>query len=112
MITKLFDMAVPAHPPGSPLVPGEQWFPHRGAKQRRRYMRQRCAPAMKSNVPGIKAVIARLKAACDGGREDPYEEMYPMICEAMHEAEAGGSWVDIVNQQLDQFEQVQGEGES
>ena len=110
MITKLFDLSVPKRPPGSPLAPGKQWLPHCGAKQRERYMRQRCAPAMKSDVPDIKATIARLEAACDGGREDPYEELYPMICEAMDEAEQTGRWwIDIVNKQLDQFERVQGE---
>ncbi len=108
-----FDMAVSAPPPGSVLPTGQQWLAHRGAKQRRRYMRQRCASVMKSNVPEVKATIARLAAMCDGGLDDPYEELYPMICEAMYETEQTvGWWVDIVNRQLDQFEEAQAEGES
>ncbi len=100
-----FDLAVPARPPGSILPPGNQWVGHVGTNQRRRQMRQRCAAVMKSNVPEIKATVARLAAVCDGGLDDPYAELYPMICEAMSETVVEqGEWVDIVNRQLDQFE--------
>lgn len=109
---QVFDDSVPKRPPGSILPPGKQWLGHRGAKQRRRQMKQRCASVMRSNVPEIKATIARLAELCDGGKKDPYAEMYSMICEAMHEAEqTEGWWVDIVNGQLDQFEKAQAEGE-
>lgn len=110
---QVFDDSVPARPPGSILPPGKQWLTHRGAAQQRRHMKQRCALVMASNIPEIKATIARLAAVCDGGLDDPFEELYPMICEAMHEAEqTEGWWVDIVNGQLDQFEEAQAEGES
>ncbi len=101
------NIAVATRPPGSILPAGQQWLGHVGANQRRRQMRQRCAQVMKNTQPRVKAVIRRLAAVCDGGLEDPYAELYPMICEAMHEAEQGETWwVDIVNRQLDQFEEA------
>ena len=87
------------------LAKGRQWVSHRGSKQKRRHMRQRCASVMRTKEPEIVKVVERLAAACDGGREDPYLELYPMICEAMSEAEeTGARWVDGVNATLDQFE--------
>ena len=87
------------------LAKGRQWVAHRGTAHKRRAMRQRCAPMMRTKEPVVVAVIKRLAAACDGGLEDPYLELYPMICEAINEAEEKGTrWVVIVNKTLDQFE--------
>ncbi len=106
MIGRVFAMSVPSRPPGSPLPKGEMWLPHRALKHRRRHMRQRAAAIMRSKDPATVATRERLEAVADGMPDDPYEELYPIICETLCTAEEEGhTWAEVAARVVSAFEE-------
>ncbi len=100
-----FDMAVPRRDPDRALPKGKMWLSHRGKKAKRRQMRQRAAVVMRSKDPATVAVLCDLAALADGMPADPYEELYPIICETLSTAEEEGrTWAEVAASVVTMFD--------